>query len=229
MNDPILLMFLWDGAADSRLQTVTTALQGVVCFCAALLLSLLSRWVSHSIAPYRINLFSPRLIAFKSCPMEWITSPRRPLTWSNNLKLKPLRSLVSKARFYGPLSKFRTSPSSPNFSSGRQLLANNEHLQGIEISVPISVSLTSAQVNQLLFFTTCRLEGLDDLTDTRVNVEQVKGDELNIIGFGYVDFKTWTVYLEMRKEMFVSLKQIIAQILMSRIVLRCLLNPRIRA
>jgi len=32
-------VFLWENAADSRLQTVTTALRRVVCFCAALLLS----------------------------------------------------------------------------------------------------------------------------------------------------------------------------------------------
>jgi len=102
----------------------------------------------------------------------------------------------------------------------RQLLANNEHRQGIEISVPISVSLTSAQVNQLLFFINRYLEGLDNLTDTRVNVEQAKGNELTIIGFGYGDFTTWPAYLEMRKAMFVRFKQIIAQILMSRIVLR---------
>ena len=104
--------------------------------------------------------------------------------------------------------------------SDRHLLANNEHRQGIEISVPINVPLTSAQVNQLLFFVNRYLEGLDNLTDTRVNVEQVKGDELTIIGFGYGDFATWTAYLEMRKAMFVRFKQIIAQVLMSRIVLR---------
>ena len=104
--------------------------------------------------------------------------------------------------------------------SDRHLLANNEHRQGIEISVPVNVSLTSAQVNQLLFFVNRYLEGLDDLTDTKVNVEQVKGDELTIIGFGYGHFATWTAYLEMRKAMFVRFKQIIAQVLMSRIVLR---------
>ena len=104
--------------------------------------------------------------------------------------------------------------------SDRHLLANNEHRQGIEISVPISVPLTSAQVNQLLFFVNRYLESLDDLTDTKVNVEQVKGDELTIMGFGYGHFATWTAYLEMRKAMFVRFKQIIAQVLMSRIVLR---------
>ena len=106
-----------------------------------------------------------------------------------------------------------------NFSD-RQLLTGNEHRQGVEIRVPIGVSLTSAQVNQLLFFINRYLEGSDDLADTRVNVEQTKGDELTIIGFGYGDFLTWEAYLETRKKVFVRFKQIIAQILMSRIVLR---------
>ena len=106
-----------------------------------------------------------------------------------------------------------------NFSD-RQLLTGNEHRQGVEIRVPISVSLTSAQVNQLLFFINRCLESSDDLADTRVNIEQTKGDELTIIGFGYGDFLTWESYLETRKKIFVRFKQIIAQILMSRIVFR---------
>ena len=106
-----------------------------------------------------------------------------------------------------------------NFSD-RQLLTGNEHRQGVEIRVPISVSLTSAQVNQLLFFINRYLESSDDLADTRVNIEQTKGDELTIIGFGYGDFLTWESYLETRKKIFVRFKQIIAQILMSRIVFR---------
>ncbi|MDA0258007.1 MAG: mechanosensitive ion channel [Cyanobacteria bacterium] len=104
--------------------------------------------------------------------------------------------------------------------SDRQLLANNEHRQGVEIRVPINVSLTSGQVNQLLFFSNRYLEALDDLTDTRVNVEQTEGDELTITGFGYADVTSWNAYLEIRKAMFVRFKQIIAQVLMSRIVLR---------
>ena len=106
-----------------------------------------------------------------------------------------------------------------NFSD-RQLLSGNEHRQGVEIRVPISVSLTSAQVNQLLFFINRYLEGSDDLADTRVNIEQTNGNELTIIGFGYGDFWTWESYLETRKKIFVRFKQIIAQVLMSRIVFR---------
>ena len=106
-----------------------------------------------------------------------------------------------------------------NFSD-RQLLTGNEHRQGVEIRVPISVSLTSAQVNQLLFFINRYLEGSDDLDDTRVNIEQSNGNELTIIGFGYGDFWTWESYLETRKKIFVRFKQIIAQVLMSRIVFR---------
>ena len=106
-----------------------------------------------------------------------------------------------------------------NFSD-RQLLTGNEHRQGVEIRVPISVSLTSAQVNQLLFFINRYLEGSDDLADTRVNIEQTNGNELTIIGFGYGDFWTWESYLETRKKIFVRFKQIIAQVLMSRIVFR---------
>ena len=106
-----------------------------------------------------------------------------------------------------------------NFSD-RQLLTGNEHRQGVEVRVPISVSLTSAQVNQLLFFINRYLEGSDDLADTRVNIEQNNGNELTIIGFGYGDFLTWESYLETRKKIFVRFKQIIAQILMSRIVFR---------
>ena len=75
-------------------------------------------------------------------------------------------------------------------------------------------------MNQLLFFINRYLEGSDDLSDTRVDVEQVNGDELTIIGFGYGDFLTWEDYLETRKKIFVRFKQIIAQVLMSRIVLR---------
>lgn len=104
--------------------------------------------------------------------------------------------------------------------SDRQLIAGNEHRQGVEIRVPISISLTAAQVNQLLFFINRYLEGLEELSGTRVNIEQDKGDELTIVGFGYGDFLAWNDYLETRKKMFVRFKQIIAQILMSRIVLR---------
>lgn len=104
--------------------------------------------------------------------------------------------------------------------SDRQVLMDNEHRQGVEIRVPISISLTSAQVNQLLFFIGRYLEGCEELSDTEVNIEQVKGDELAIIGFGYGDFLTWNAYLDTRKKVFVRFKQIIAQVLMSRIVLR---------
>lgn len=104
--------------------------------------------------------------------------------------------------------------------SDRQVLMDNEHRQGVEIRVPISISLTSAQVNQLLFFVGRYLEGCEELSDTEVNIEQVKGDELAIIGFGYGDFLTWNAYLDTRKKVFVRFKQIIAQVLMSRIVLR---------
>ena len=58
----------------------------------------------------------------------------------------------------------------------------------------VRVSLTSAQVNQLLFFINRYLESSDELDNTRVNVEQAKGDELTIIGFGYGDFLTWEAY-----------------------------------
>ena len=104
--------------------------------------------------------------------------------------------------------------------SDRQLLTGNDHRHSVEIRVPIGVSLTSAQVNQLLFFINRYLEGSDNLSDTRVDVEQMNGDELTIIGFGYGDFLTWEDYLETRKKIFVRFKQIIAQVLMSRIVLR---------
>ena len=104
--------------------------------------------------------------------------------------------------------------------SDRQLLTGNEHRQGIEINLPVGVALTASQVNQLLFFVNRYLEGFEELSDTRVNVEVAKGDGLTIIGFGYGDFLTWNDYLETRKKMFVRFKQIIAQIFMSRIVLR---------
>ena len=106
-----------------------------------------------------------------------------------------------------------------NFSDRKRNTAVHQQ-QCVEIRMPISHSLTSAQVNQLIFFVDRYMKGLTDLVETRVDIDQTKGNELTIIGFGYGDFGSWSEYLEMRKCLFVRYKQILAQVLMSRIVLR---------
>ena len=106
-----------------------------------------------------------------------------------------------------------------NFSDRTRNTASHQQ-QCVEIRMPISHSLTSAQVNQLIFFVDRYMKGLTELAETRVDIEQTHGSELTIIGFGYGDFVSWSDYLEMRKSLFVRFKQILAQVLMSRIVLR---------
>ena len=106
-----------------------------------------------------------------------------------------------------------------NYSDRQRLTGNAQH-QGMEIRMPISFSLTSAQVNQLLFFVNRYLESVEELTQTSLNVEQTKGGEMTLIGFGYGDFTTWNQYLELRKKIFVRFRQLIATVLMSRIILR---------
>ena len=106
-----------------------------------------------------------------------------------------------------------------NYSDRQRLTGNAQH-QGMELRMPISFSLTSAQVNQLLFFVNRYLESLEELSHTSLNVEQTKGGEMTLIGFGYGEFSTWDQYLELRKKIFVRFRQLIATVLMSRIILR---------
>ena len=86
--------------------------------------------------------------------------------------------------------------------------------------MPISHSLTSAQVNQLIFFVDRYRKSLAELADTRVHIEQNHGNELAIIGFICGDFCSWSDHLEMHKSLFIRFGRMLARVLMFRVVLR---------
>ena len=106
-----------------------------------------------------------------------------------------------------------------NFSD-RARHAVSDHRQGVEIRMPLDRAMSSGQINQLIFFLNRHLESVEGLVGTHVDLEQTSGDVITIVGFGYGDFSCWDDYLAMRKALFVRFKQIIAQVLMSRVVFR---------
>lgn len=90
--------------------------------------------------------------------------------------------------------------------------------QSIDLRIGIDVKLSPEQMDDLLYFSKAYLAALPELEGGLVSLDNTESEDLVVICHGEVELSDWATYLDIRDRLLLRLRQIIDQVIRSRVV-----------
>ena len=90
--------------------------------------------------------------------------------------------------------------------------------QAMDLRIAIDGKLSPEQMDDLLFYGKACLGELAELSETLISLETNGSDDLQLICHGEVELSDWITYLNIRDRLLLLLRQIIDQVIRSRVV-----------
>lgn len=90
--------------------------------------------------------------------------------------------------------------------------------QSIDLRIGVDVKLSPEQMDDLLYFSKAYLAALPELDGSLVSLDNTESEGLVVLCHGEVELSDWATYLDIRDRLLLRLRQIIDQVIRSRLV-----------